>query len=323
MIDIKCKKIVESYLVHQSVRKVGMELGISHEMARYKLKKLGVLNKPIKYECNDDYFQFDTSEIFYWAGFIAADGCVKLKNGKYKQLSIGLARKDHNHVEKFKKAVGFSGSVHKIISQGHIRSEITISSGKLFDDLSRFNIVPCKSLIYTFPEWLVNHFNVNHFMRGYNDGDGSFYRSLNKGRTVEQLYFGLRGTKKFLIAYKQILEQNCKLRKSDKKPRANCGIYTLEYGGTRVVGQIRDFLYKDAEQNKLERKYNIAYSDKFVKIPVDYKHKKVVGTNIETGKELHFKSMKDTEKEGFLRQGVSACCRGKSTQHKGYTWKYA
>ncbi|KKM82018.1 hypothetical protein LCGC14_1323760 [marine sediment metagenome] len=268
-------RLVEIYEQTQSIRETGKKLGISHETVRYKLKKLGITNKPVRYTCNDNYFQSDLPDVFYWAGFIAADGCVKLNNKKYKQLSIGLSQKDHYQVEKFKKAIDFNGPVHKITSQGYDRSEISISSAQLFDDLSRFNIVPRKSLIYMFPEWLIDHSLVNHFMRGYNDGDGSFYLSLSKGRTVEQLYIALRGTKKFLTTYKQILEQNCKLRKSDKKPRLNSGIYTLEYGGTRAVGQIRDFLYKGSDNNiRLDRKYIISHDARFMNIPENYRFKK-------------------------------------------------
>jgi DNA-binding Lrp family transcriptional regulator len=256
--EIDINKLKNSYKKHQSIRKVAIELGISHETARYKLKTLGVLNEPIRYIWDDNYFSQDTAEVFYWAGFIAADGCVKLHSKKYKQLSIGLSQKDHEHLEKFKKSIEFDGPIHKISSCGIDKSEITISSDKIFDDLARFNIVPRKSLTYTFPEWLIKHPLVNHFMRGYNDGDGSFYIILKKNRKTPQLYFSLRGTKEFLTEYRNILEDNCKIKKNINKPRFNEDIYTLEYGGNIVVKSIANFIYKDSNSTvRLERKYNI------------------------------------------------------------------
>lgn len=33
--------------------------------------------------------------------------------------------------------------------------------------------------------------------------------------------------------------------------------------------------------------------------------------------------IKDVEKDGYIWQGVSHCCRGKRKSHKGYNWRYA
>lgn len=256
--QISDRELIDNYLLLQSVRKVGELFGISHETARYKLKKLGALNKPIVYQWNDCYFDIDSEESFYWAGFIAADGCVKIKDKKYKQLSIGLAQKDHEHLCKFKKCISFTGPVHKI--NGLVKkSEVTISSAKMFDDLSRFNIVPRKTLVYEFPEWLVSHPNVNHFMRGYFDGDGSFYTTLGKNKNTKQLYFSLRGTKKFLITFRDILDNHCATQKG-KRPRLSNGIYLLEYGGNLVVKSIADFLYSNCEI-ALDRKLNVVFGE--------------------------------------------------------------
>lgn len=323
--DIDNKELSDSYIKLQSVRKVAELFNISRETVRYKLKKLGILNKPLeKYLCsNEDLFKQDAASSFYWSGFIAADGCVKLHSHKYKQLSIGLAEKDEKHLYKFKEIIGYNGPIRQKedLAECH-SSEICIRSDKIFDDLARFNIVPRKSLILTFPEWLINNSNINHFMRGYNDGDGSFYISRPKNeRTVKQLYFSLRGTKEFLEVYSQILSKQCDI--DYKKPRANSGIYTLEYGGNRKVCKIRDFLYNNSnEQIRLDRKYDLAFSEQFTALPEDFKFSPVIATNIETGQEISFKSIKDAKAAGFTGPSISACCVGKYKSHKGYTWKY-
>lgn len=258
------ERLIEVYNKYQSIRKTGNALGISHETARYKLKKIGAINKPIRHSCNDNYFAQDTPDAFYWAGFIAADGCVLLKDKKYKRLSIGLAQKDHEHLEKFKSAIEFTGPIAKSsFNHGkYFKSEIKISSVQIFDDLARFNITPRKSLVYTFPDWVAHNKLVNHFMRGYNDGDGSFYNSVRADRKT-QLYFSLRGTKDFLNIYNNILETECDFEKH-KSPRLNCGIYCLEFGGNIKVRKIRDFLYKGSDKSiQLQRKYNIAFSDQY------------------------------------------------------------
>jgi len=322
--NVTIDDLISKYKELQSLRKVGKALGIHKSKVGYYLKKAGLLNKPVRHTCNDNYFSQDTPGSFYWAGFIAADGCVKLKDKKYKQLSVGLATKDDGHVIKLKDTLCFSGPISRRTDKAGCKSSgICISSDQLFDDLARFNIVPRKSLIYTFPEWLIEHPLVNHFMRGYNDGDGSFYRSVGKNRTIEQLYFSVRGTKEFLSVFNAVLESNCEFEKH-KEPRLNSGIYCLGFGGTRKVGMIRDFLYKDSETDtRLDRKYEVAFDDMFINIPENYREKKIIGINIKTGKELVLNSMKDGEQFGFVKQCISACCRGKSQYHKGYTWRYA
>jgi len=95
-------------------------------------------------------------------------------------------------------------------------------------------------------------------MRGYNDGDGSFFiGKLQEGRTVEQVYFGLRGTVEFLTIYRSILEEKCDLDIREKSVRVNTGIGVLEYGGNGILSKITDYLYKDATIY-LPRKRDIA-----------------------------------------------------------------
>ena len=319
------ERIVEKYKQLKSIRKVGKVLGISRETARVKLKALGILSAPVIHSCNDSFFAQDTPESFYWAGFIGADGCVKLHSKKYKYLSVGLAKKDRAHIEKFKETLGFTGPISdKVDKNGCESSEIKIRSDQLFNDLARFNIVPRKSLTYTFPDWLINHEYVNHFMRGYMDGDGSFYIAKPKnGRTIKQIYISLRGTKKFLTAYKNILEKECAFKSKNKKPRLNNKIYTLEYGGNRKVSKIRDYLYKNSTKDtRLDRKYDLAFDDYFTNLPINCKFKPVMAKEVKTGKVLKFNSMQETKSFGFTPQCVSACCRGIIESHKGYTWQY-
>lgn len=322
MQDLNDDVIRESYLNHQSTRKVAKELGISVYKVNKRLKELGILNKLVRYKCNEDFFKHDSPEVFYWAGFIAADGCVKLHGKRCKQLSIALAIKDHEHLVKFKKAVNYNGPIS--LKNHSTASEIVISSAIIFDDLERFNIVPRKTKIYKFPEWILEHQYLNHFMRGYFDGDGSFYSHVSKNRKVRQLFFDLRGTKEFLTTYKIILENKCGVRKSNNKPRFSCGIYSLGYGGTRAVSRIRDFLYKDSTSSlRLDRKFKFSHNEDFVNIPQDYKFKPVIGKNIKTGEIFRFKSMKDAADElNLIRTSISDCCRKKCHTHKGYTWEY-
>lgn len=261
------EQIEEAYKRLGSLKKVAAELGGTHEGIRAAMKRYGLIVKaPVIHSCNQDFFAEDNEQSFYWAGFLAADGCVRAhSNGKeINYLSLGLAKKDKQHVELFKTHINSTAPIgdylnknSKINSEWNDtwRSEIKITSLKLCNDLKRFGIGPRKSLTYSFPDWLIDHPLVNHFMRGYFDGDGSFYiGGLRDGRTVKQLYFSLRGTSDFLLLYRKILERECNLEIREKPIRINNGIGVLEYGGNGILKNIGDFLYKDATLY-LDRKY--------------------------------------------------------------------
>jgi hypothetical protein len=128
-----------------------------------------------------------------------------------------------------------------------------VYSKQIINDLKRFGIGPRKSLTYDFPEWLIKHPLAHHFMRGYFDGDGSFY--LNKEHSKERIVFSLRGTISFLSNYKKLLLQKCDL-KSISEPKSNNGIGQLCFKGQEDVKNIIKFIYKDSTIF-LERKYNI------------------------------------------------------------------
>ena len=50
--------------------------------------------------------------------------------------------------------------------------------------------------------------------------------------------------------------------------------------------------------------------------------KQVIGINIKTGEELHFKYLNEVSQKGFQPSCVSNCCNGKRKKHKGYIWKF-
>lgn len=239
---------------------------------RYMIK-YGLYFKPqVRYNCDNDFFSRDNEESFYIAGFIAADGCVKIRNNTY-EVFIGLSKKDKYFLEKLRNIIKAESPIRDYLVKNSKRninynntwsSQLLITSKKMYNDLARFNIVPRKSLIYTFPEWLKNHPLKHHFIRGYNDGDGSFYSpKLGKGRKIKQIYFSMRGTSEFLTSVRSILEEECSISKRDKPIRISSNHGCLEYGGNNIVNKIFNYLYKDAAIY-LPRKYEIATKSKLL-----------------------------------------------------------
>lgn len=214
-----------------------------------------------KYSCDHYFFSRDNEKSFYWAGFLAADGCVYSKSSYSKVLSLSLAQKDLPHLEVFKTNLNYTGTIRSAITRhsltnpnwnDSIKNNICISSTQIFNDLKRFGIVPAKTKILEFPNWLIEHPLVNHFMRGYNDGDGSFFHDKSRDR----ICFELRGTASFLNTYKQIIESNVNFKNKTNITTPD-STSKLKYYGKKMMPHIVDFLYKNATIF-LQRKYDIA-----------------------------------------------------------------
>jgi hypothetical protein len=271
-------------------------------------------NRKRKYSCDHEFFSRDTPESFYWAGFMAADGCIKSRSNT---LSIGIAVKDKNHLDKFVAAVKYTGIVEN--TSWHDANDgvcVRISSHDITRDLARFNIVPKKTFVYRFPDWIIGHALVNHFMRGYFDGDGSVY-FIHVPNKTKQCNFEILGTEHFVNVYSNILESECNvgLRIYKKK-----NIWHGRFCGNLKTQMVRRFLYQDATTNiSLERKHD-RFFDK--EIGQSKRIRKVIGTNITTGENFVFNSITDAVDRGFGNQHICGCCNGYRKSCGGFTWKY-
>jgi hypothetical protein len=260
--SVVTKEILEeAYGRLGTLKAVGRELKIDPESVSRYMEKFDLnYQHQIIYNCDQEFFSRDNEETFYVAGFIAADGCVKDRkssNGNRRyELGIGLSREDKDFLEQLRQIMKAETPVRDFLVKNSKRnpkwndcwkSEIIITSKQMCDDLFRFDVIPRKSLIYTFPKWMKIHPLKHHFLRGYNDGDGSFFiPELPDGRKTEQVYFSMRGTPSFLTDARYILEQECDLEEREKDIRISSGQGVLEYGGNGVISKIADYLYRDA-----------------------------------------------------------------------------
>ena len=128
-----------------------------------------------KYEVNETFFSERTPESFYWAGFIAADGCIISKS----RLQIKLSIKDINHLETFKTNIGYTGVIKEVSSlrldKRHFGALLYICCKEIVSDLFEvFKIGKRKSLTLTPPD--LQGVDVDYFIKGYFDGDGTIYK---------------------------------------------------------------------------------------------------------------------------------------------------
>lgn len=141
----------------------------------------GVLKNKKYYIVNEKYFdKIDDEHKAYWLGFLYADGSIveqrnNSNNIKSLTLSLELKTGDKLHIEKFNKDLQSDYLItDRLTNDNHLSSKVSISNTKLCRSLINKGCVPRKSLILTFPnEDILPKNLINHFIRGYFDGDGS------------------------------------------------------------------------------------------------------------------------------------------------------
>ena len=295
-----------------------------------------------KYTHNEYFFSHDTPEAFYWAGFIAADGCVVVdKRTGSTELCIELTDSDKVHLEKFQREIQYTGNIRyqskenklpnthlkSTITSERIRITITTSAVKA-DLMSRFNIVPRKSLIYTFPTWLIDHPLVGHFIRGYFDGDGCLYlkkQVVCGEERVKRLAVSLAGTESFLETCRNILVHSCSLVERPKIIRHG-NVSSLTFGGTTICSRIIHFLYSGATSKIwLDRKRDLATDPCIANSIVATKERirAVIGVNDKTGEVIRFpSSYVAAQKLHVNRHLIYRCLHGERKHTRGLRWEY-
>lgn len=154
-----------------------------------------------KNRLNESFFTRPAVLNSYWAGFLAADGCVQTHNPNV--VSIDLAFRDFNHLCRLKEALGWEGDVRtytrRKATTGHMKvAVLSFSSAQVVSDLEQnFNITPQKSLTLR-PPPLQTPDLARAFIAGYIDGDGSLWVSKTGVPTIKIL-----GTKEMLSWIRQ------------------------------------------------------------------------------------------------------------------------
>lgn len=140
----------------------------------------------IKYAVNENFFKKWSPEMAYVLGYLYADGSLEDASyirGKY----IRVSSVDKRNITKIKKWIN---SKHNIVEyppptkNSQKKYLLRIGSHILYDDLTRLGLYPNKSLTIKFPNCIPKKF-LNHFIRGYFDGDGCIHLWQSKGKTQD------------------------------------------------------------------------------------------------------------------------------------------
>ena len=171
-------EILKLYDSGKPIKMICAELGICNSTAHNHLQRNN-RRRNRKHQFNAVSFSTFTPESCYWAGFIAADGGISnIGTG----LRLELGQKDAGHLSKLLKYVEdkdpyivsgtkecvFDGKIYQV---KFCRADV--NSVEIIKDLKdNFNITHAKSLTIKPPTKIPNEL-IQHYIRGYFDGDGS------------------------------------------------------------------------------------------------------------------------------------------------------
>lgn len=194
---------------------------------------------------NIHFFDTYTAESCYWAGFIAADGNIA-KSGN--NVNIHLAISDLSHLQKFAKAIEYTGNIEEHEND----CRINIAGIYYKEALAKnFDLFPQKTKTLTISPKIPSEFLFD-YIRGYFDGDGC----ITQTNGYLHLSF-TSGSEAMLEQLKKIFFSNNIILQGKNKMPPIANKTAINYFCKNAL-KILDLLYANSTENtRLDRKYNL------------------------------------------------------------------
>lgn len=248
------------------------------------------------YDIDRNFFEkIDTQEKAYILGFIYADGY-----NSNRQIVLTQLSQDKDILEKIKEVIKSENPIQEYNnSWGKSSAKITFNSVKLCKDISNMGAIKNKSLTLKFPEEIVPENLMQHFIRGYFDGDGCIWNGKRKKMIVKDpksksgtreriihnvkftftgCYSFIKPLQEFLIRKIGLKETKLNFSKAKNKNNNTCDqVCTMEYSGRGNIKKLFDYMYSDSVIHG-NRKYN-----KFLEIFCALEEKSSKDTSLNAG----------------------------------------
>ena len=264
-----CKKeeidlMVELYNQGYSAAAICKQIPYAPHTILDKLRKRGVEIRSragYKKPFNENYFEnIDTEKKAYFLGFLMADGCVYERKKSQPCMSFQLKSSDKYILEELKKELDTDNTIDYYAPKDH--SSLRICSTKIVNDLFKYGIVYRKTGYEKFPKDLIPENLINHFVRGFFDGDGWVTLTKSHGKEKKRISIGFTSNEKMLISLRDYFKE-----KLNGDFNVNPHIYNNEQKGYKGFGLItfskksdvkilRDWMYQNATIF-LTRKYDV------------------------------------------------------------------
>ena len=210
-----------------------------------------------RYVCDHAFFDcVETEEQAYWLGFLMADGCVCRS-----VVHLGLAVRDHSHVERFRQALQSAHPITTYIQKwgvkpGSTASRIQIRSVQMTEALARYGVGPRKTWTAEWTDRLPSDL-YRHYLRGAFDGDGCWSVSSTQDgrrRAVRSVFWKLCGSVPYLTGCQSYLMNTVGFHET--KFTRDGHISELVYAGRKQLLVLWHHLY-DGATIYLDRKRQV------------------------------------------------------------------
>jgi len=219
-----------------------------------------------KIRVNEMFFSQWSNEMAWVLGLIYTDGNlsnVSIKDPRYKksviQKRVSLSQKEPEILNKVRNLMDCNVRLvyskrrqyGKIVA-GEIYT-IAINNDKIYDDLTKFGLIPNKSKVIQFPE--IDDQYLRHFVRGCWDGDGSVLLQTVDGYARPKIRAAFTsGSRSFIESMAQALEKVGFPKRNINEHRQNYAIRFYE----KQCMLLYHYLYHDVPSDQyLERKYKV------------------------------------------------------------------
>lgn len=227
------------------------EYGISQANFNALLRYRKIPPRYTHYFFDYRYFEsIDSEDKAYFLGFVYADGNI-FRN------SLKISVRDYD-IDVLEKILKYTKSNHEIkYSQSNKMVTLIHTHAEMPSILSKHGIIPNKThKLQSIPKTIPLDL-MNHFMRGYIDGDGSFGRYLHNDG-YHRYSLSLVGTESFLTDFSKKVNELTGISFLDnlrtRHPERNNNIRALKMSGKDNILSFLDWIYKDATVY-MDRKY--------------------------------------------------------------------
>lgn len=192
-----------------------------------------------KYNYNWDFFENESEELYYFLGFVAADGYIS-----DNEIEIGLNEKDICLLEQFRDLIVPNKSLY--YKEKTKSYTLKISCKHLIPKIKEFYGMTSnkKHNELSFPN-IPNEY-LKHFIRGYVDGDGCI--DTTKAYRKEKTYIGPRlrilGNEKFLNSLNEITKSQFQHKTNSLRKKGKENVYVVTYN-FKTAKNILHWLYDD------------------------------------------------------------------------------
>lgn len=241
------EKIIDNYVNKKwGLLKSGAEFGFSKNLTKRILVENGIKIRNNSeahrvYSLNEEYFNYESHNMAYILGFIAADGTVREKSNEIK---ITLSSVDKELLEKIREELNSDRPLREYSdNNGYSKVELDFTSPIIKSKLKEYGIIPNKTYSLK-PPYKLNEDFIPDYIRGYFDGDGCITRTGYKGNGIE--FKIVSACREILAFFEEYFNKKYNQNKSHiytrKKEETKLQLYDLRYS-TNFSKELYNILY--------------------------------------------------------------------------------